>query len=133
MRDAFTHFEWKSIARFVGDVPSNARGLQRLMGYLGGRLAFYVALLIGLIVANAITAASDADVGRSDPPTVFESLMQVTFIFVAVLVVALPLDSLRFLMARDGKRKLESGTSMTASPSTAGRVGVSGTALTEGF
>ena len=98
MRDAFTHFEWKSIARFVGDAEQR-RGLQ-LMGYLGGRLAFYVALLIGLIVANPITAANDAGVGQVIRRPL-ESLMQVTFIFVAVLVVALPLDSLRF----DGTRR----------------------------
>jgi len=90
LEDHFTRFEWQTVAR-----AGATAGMRKLASYLTTRLGVACALFGGLLVANIALAAS-GDKRAS------ETLLQVSFILLAVLLVLVPLDLLRLRAVRAG-------------------------------
>jgi len=91
LADHFTAAEWK---RYAQGKPY-AQGMRRLRCYLGGRLVLWVLCFFGFVVADIVVAVFASR-------TASETLLQVTGILLALFVVGVPLDVLRFLAAGGG-------------------------------
>ena len=104
LRDHFTPYEWATLAQ-----SGAAAGLKQLRSYLSGRLAFWATCLLAFAVANAAVGATASQAAS-------ETLLQITFILLAVFMVAVPLDAFRLRAAIQGAA---AGTG-TATTSTAG-------------
>ena len=90
LADHFTSYEWSRLAQ-----SGAAAGLTRLRAHLRGRLAFWASGLVVLAVANAA-------VGAAASQSASETLLQISFILLAVFMVAVPLDALRLRAAIRG-------------------------------
>lgn len=100
-REHFTSWEWLEVAK-----SGASAGLSSLRMYVGGRLAAYGVLVVALIVANVAVIAGST---RSAS----ETLLQLTFLTFALLLVATPLDTLRYGALQ---RKLSGPTTFTSPP-----------------
>ena len=83
LADHFTLYEWQQLAQ-----QGAAAGMKKLQAYLGGRLAVWLSCLLALVIANAA-------VGATGPIDASETLLQISFILLALFMVAVPLDTLR--------------------------------------
>ncbi len=90
LADHFTLYEWQQLAQ-----QGAAAGMKKLQAYLGGRLAVWLSCLLALVIANAA-------VGATGPIDASETLLQISFILLALFMVAVPLDTLRLAAALRG-------------------------------